>query len=162
MADSIDFSLIGVDALLGKMASVSYDIKRRGGRSALRKAAALVVQKARDNAQKIDDADTGRSIADNVALRWNGKLYKRTGDLGFRIGVLQGAVLPKKGQTVDTSAGAATPHWRLIEFGTDKMRAQPFMRRALSENIGEVTNKFLTEYEKALDRAIKRASKIKV
>lgn len=156
MADNIEFSLVGIDSLVGKLESISYDMKRKGGRSALRKAAQLVADKMKEGAQKIDDPETGRSIADNVALRWNGKLFKASGDLGFRVGILHGAVLKNGG---DTSANSPTPHWRLIEFGTAKMRAQPFARKALADNISEATNTFITEYEKAIDRAIRRAAK---
>lgn len=156
MADSFDFSLIGVDSLVSKLESINYDLKRKGGRSALRKAAQVLANKAKASAQQLDDAATGRSIADNIALRWNGRLFKRTGDLGFRVGVLHGAVLKNGG---DTAANAPTPHWRLLEFGTEKMKASPFMRRSLAENISEITNSFVTEYEKAIDRAIKRAAK---
>ncbi|MFG5862707.1 HK97-gp10 family putative phage morphogenesis protein [Metapseudomonas sp. CR1201] len=159
MTDAVEFSITGLDSLLGKLESISYDVKRKGGRSALRKAAQVVAQSAKQGALRVDDAATGRSIADNIALRWNGRLFKRTGDLGFRIGVLHGAVLPKAGEAADTTQNAPTPHWRLLEFGTEKARAQPFMRSALADHISEVTNTFVTEYEKAIDRAIKRAQK---
>lgn len=155
MAD-IEFSLTGIDALVGKLEAVSYDMKRKGGRSALRKAAQLVADKAKEGAQRLDDPETGRSIAANIALRWNGRLFKASGDLGFRVGVLHGAVLKNGG---DLSANSPTPHWRLLEFGTQNMAAQPFMRKALADNISEATNTFITEYEKAIDRAIKRAAK---
>ena len=156
MADGVDFSILGLEGLLGKLSEVSVDVRRKGGRAALRKAAQVVVQKAKAGAERIDDKATGRSISDNIALRWNGRLFKRTGDLGFRVGVLHGAVLKDGG---DLSPNAPTPHWRLIEFGTEKMPAAPFMRPALADSISEVTNTFVTEYEKAIDRAIKRAAK---
>ncbi len=156
MADSVEFSITGLDSLLGKLESVSYDVRRKGGRAALRKAAQVVMQKAKEGAERIDDKETGRSIADNIALRWNGKLFKQTGDLGFRVGVLHGAVLKDGG---DLSPNSPTPHWRLIEFGTEKMAAAPFMRPALANSISEVTNTFITEYGKAIDRAIRRAAK---
>lgn len=159
MADDIEFSLTGLDSLLGKLEAVAYDVKRKGGRSALRKAAQVVANKAKEGAERLDDSATGRSISSNIALRWNGKLFKQSGSLGFRIGVLHGAVLAKKGEAPDLSANGPTPHWRLLEFGTDKMAASPFMRKALADNIGEVTNTFVTEYEKAIDRAIKRAAR---
>ena len=73
--------------------------------------------------------------------------------------MLHGAVLPKRGDQTDTQANAPTPHWRLLEFGTEKMRAQPFMRSALADNISAVIDTFATHYEKAIDRAIKRAAK---
>lgn len=156
MADVVEFSITGLDTLLGKLESVSYDVRRKGGRAALRKAAQVVVQKAKEGAERIDDKETGRSIADNIALRWNGKLFKQTGNLGFRVGVLHGAVLKDGG---DLSPNSPTPHWRLIEFGTENMSADPFMRTALANSISEVTNTFVTEYEKAIDRAIRRAAK---
>jgi len=156
MADGVEFSITGLDSLLGKLDSVSYDIRRKGGRAALRKAAQLVVRKAKEGAERIDDKSTGRAISDNIALRWNGKLFKQAGDLGFRIGVLHGAVLKDGG---DLSPNSPTPHWRLIEFGTEKMAAAPFMRPALANSISEVTNTFATEYEKSIDRAIRRAAK---
>lgn len=158
MTDTIAFSITGLDSLLGKLESVKDDVKLKGGRFALRKAAMLVVEKAKEGAARIDDPDTGRSIAANIALRWNGRLFKRTGDLGFRIGVLHGAVIEKKGNP-DPGLNGPTPHWRLLEFGTENMRAQPFMRKALADNISAVTNTFVSEYERAIDRAIKRAQK---
>lgn len=159
MADSVDFSLVGLDSLLGKFESITYDVKRKGGRAALRKAAQVVAQKAKEGAQRLDDPGTGRSIADNIALRWSSRRFKRDGDLMFRVGVMKGAKYAKKGEDVPKESGAQTPHWRLLEFGTSKMRAQPFMRKALSENIAQATDTFVTEYEKSIDRAIKRAQK---
>lgn len=156
MADGVQFSLIGVESLNSKLKTISDDLRRKGGRAALRKAAAIIVDKAKARAKRIDDPLTGRSIADNIALRWNGNLFKRTGDIGFRIGVLHGAVLRKH---PDKALNAPTPHWRLIEFGTDKVRAQPFMRPAAESSINEVMDKFVTEYDKSIDRAIKRAAK---
>lgn len=159
MADGTEFSITGLESLLGKLDGLSFDIRRKGGRAALRKAAMVVVAAAKAGAEKIDDPGTGRSISDNIALRWNGRLFKRSGDLGFRIGVMHGAVLPAKGDGVDKQKNAPTPHWRLFEFGTSKMKADPFMRSALADNIAEVTNTFVSEYEKAIDRALKRAQK---
>lgn len=156
MAETVEFSLLGLDSLLGKLESVKYETKRKGGRSALRRAANVMAEKARHGAERLDNTETGRAISDNIAVRWNGRLFKRSGNLGFRVGVLHGAVLADGG---DLSPGAPTPHWRLLEFGTEKMAAAPFMRPALADNISEITGTFITEYEKAIDRAIKRAAK---
>lgn len=156
MADGVDFNLTGMDSLLGKLSEISDDLRRKGGRAALRRAGNVIADKARANARQLDDVSTGRSIANNVALRWNGRLFKQTGNLGFRIGVAHGAVLQK---LPDKSVNAPTPHWRLLEFGTEKMKAQPFMRPAAESSIDQVVNTFGIEYELAIDRAIKRARK---
>ncbi|MBD8492969.1 HK97-gp10 family putative phage morphogenesis protein [Pseudomonas syringae] len=154
MAADIEFSLTGLDSLLAKLDSVKSDVQRKGGRAALRKAAQVVAKKAKEGAAQLDDQETGRSIAKNIAIRWNNRLFKQTRDLGFRIGVLHGAVLKDGG---NKAAKSPTPHWRLLEFGTSKMRAQPFMRNALADSIAEVTSTFVSEYEKAIDKAILKA-----
>lgn len=156
MADGVEYTLTGVDELMGKLASISDDMKRKGGRTALRKAANVIANRAKANAQRLDDPETGRSIADNIAVRWNGREFKRNGNLAFRIGVLHGAVLKKH---PDKAKNAPTPHWRLLEFGTENMRAQPFMRPAAENSAAEVSNTFVEEYGKAIDRAIARAAK---
>lgn len=161
MSDGIEFSLTGIDDLLGKIESVKHDVKFKGGRFALRKAANLVAAAAKANALQHNDPRTGRAIADNVAVRFSNRTFKNTGNLMFRVGVVHGAQLPvlAKGEKADDGEKAPTPHWRLLEFGTEKMRSRPFMRPALADNIGAATSEFLTQYEKALDRAIKKASK---
>lgn len=152
-----EFEIKGLDALLAKLDSVKQDVKYRGGRFALRKAANLVAAKAKEGAARLDDPGTGRKIADNVAVRWNSRRFKNTGDLAFRVGVLHGAKLPKDNR--DEGPKGPTPHWRLDEFGTEKMAAQPFMRPALENNIQAATSEFVTEYGKSIDRAIKKAAK---
>ncbi|MFJ4589065.1 HK97-gp10 family putative phage morphogenesis protein [Pseudomonas moraviensis] len=159
MADNIDFSLVGIDSLVGKLEAISYDMKRKGGRTALRKAAQVVEAKLKENAERVDDPDSKEKIADNVAIRWSGRTFKATGDLMFRVGILGGAGSKSKASAYDGLPGGDTRHWRLLEFGTEHMAAKPFMRKALADNVSEATNTFITEYEKAIDRAIKRAAK---
>ncbi|MEZ7215391.1 HK97-gp10 family putative phage morphogenesis protein [Klebsiella spallanzanii] len=156
MADGVEYKLTGVDELLGKLDSITDDMKRKGGRAALRKAANVIANRAKANARKLDDLETGRSIADNIAVRWNGREFKRNGNLAFRIGVLHGAVLKKH---PDKAKNAPTPHWRLLEFGTENMRAQPIMRPAAENGAEEAMNTFVEEYGKSIDRAITRAAK---
>ncbi len=52
MADTVEFSITGLDSLLGKLDSVTDDVKLKGGRAALRKAAMIVVQAAKQGAEK--------------------------------------------------------------------------------------------------------------
>ncbi len=152
-----DVSMKGLPQLLRKLEGLSYDAKKKGGRFALRKAAQVIRDRVKDNAMRLDDKETGRSIVSNVAERWDSRYNKATGNLKFRVGILGGAKLPK--EEGDKSAGSATPHWRLLEFGTEKMAARPFMRPAGSESAQQATDVFITEFSKAIDRAIKRAKK---
>lgn len=157
MVASVEFKLEGIESLIGKLRAVSYDLKFKGGRAALRAAARVVVEAAKANAERIDDPESAESISKNIAARWDGDLYKRTGDLGFRVGVLGGAKETKAQKKA--YPGGDTFYWRFIEFGTSRFPAAPFMRPALADNIERVTNTFVTFYEKSIDRALKRAQK---
>ena len=172
MANDIEFSLTGLDSLLGKLESVVYDVKRTGGRSALRKAAAVISKKVKEGARRIDNPDTPANISKNITLRWNGRLFKQTGNLGFRVGVLGGAkefnnTHTRKGGRRGTypvggssaNPGGDTFYWRFIEFGTSKVAARPFMRPAMEQSMAAATQAFTEEYEKAIDRAIAKASR---
>jgi HK97 gp10 family phage protein len=147
-------TLNGIDELNAKLAGLKYDVQKKGGRFALRKAAQVIRDQARANARQVDDAETGRNIATNIIEKWNGRLNKTTGDLGFRVGVNQGAVLQKN---PNKAGGAPTPHWRLLEFGTEKMAARPFMVPAMQQAAQAATDKFISTMGPAIDRALKRS-----
>ena len=158
MAETIKFSILGTDQIAMKLKAVSADARYRGGRFALRKAALVLERHVHDNAARVDDPTTENAIQLNVATRWNGKLHEATGNLGFRVGVRGGAGGNKPKGFFSGNPGGDTRYWRHLEFGTSKMPAQPFMRRALSENINQITNTFASEFGAALTRAIKRAN----
>lgn len=182
MPDGVEFKISGLDELLAKFEAVADDVKQKGGRFALRKAANLVAEKAKQNALTIDDPETAEQIAKNIAVRFSSRLLKRTGNLGFRVGVLGGARATGRAkakterrrarlgqqslESLGEFAGAGknnpggdTFHWRFVEFGTERTRAQPFMQKSLSENTGAATNEFVNQFSRSIDRAIKRANK---
>lgn len=160
MADfDISVKMNGIDALSKKLEGLTYEVSKKGGRFALRKAAQVLRDAARANARRVDDSETGRSIAANITEKWNGRLNKRNGDLGFRLGVNQGARLPKKGERPDESAGGPTPHWRLLEFGTEKMAARPFFVPAVEGNLQQATDVFMKQFDAAIGRALKKQGK---
>jgi HK97 gp10 family phage protein len=154
-------------ALEAKLKNVTDELKYKGGRAALRKAANVVRDTAIAGARGIDDPDTAEQIAKNIVVRWSTKTFKRTGDLAFRVGVLGGAKSPgKKLQELGEVAGRGkanpggdTWYWRLVEFGTARAGARPFMRPALAHSTGPAIETFIKEYGRALDRAIKRTAK---
>lgn len=166
MADfDISVSMEGVDALKKKLEGLSYDMSKKGGRFALRKAAQVIRDKARQNAISLNDPKTSEVIAKNITEKWNGRLNKTTGDLGFRIGVLGGARDYSAsgeittGRSASENPGGDTFYWRFLEFGTEKMAARPFMVPAMNQAAQAATDKFIASYSQALDRALKKMGK---
>lgn len=149
MESGVSFELQGLDSLIAKLSEVTSDMRYRGGRSALRRAANLVRDEAIKSAERIDDPKTAKDISKNIAVRWNGGRYRRSGDLAFQIGVRRGRRAP----------GGDTFYWYFVEAGTERSKAQPFLRPALYENVDLVTNTFINEYTKSIDRAIRRAER---
>lgn len=171
MADGIDFKVDGLDALVKKMDGLTYDIKYKGGRFALRKAAQVIRNEARKNAERIDDLSTPENISLNIVERWSGRAFKRTGDPAFRVGVLGGARpyantranvrKGRAGQIYSTGGDTGNPggdtwYWRLLEFGTERSEARPFLRPAVDSSAAAALDEFVRQYDKALDRAIRR------
>lgn len=155
MADSIDFTLVGMDKVLDNFDKLDHEVKRKGGRFALRKAANFIADKARSNASRIDDPKTANDIEKNIAVRFSGRTYKATGNLAFRVGVMGGAGGSKPDEYYASNPGGATRYWRHIEFGTENHKAQPFMRPALENNIAGAINVFGDELEKKIARLLK-------
>lgn len=154
-----DVQITGVDELNAKLAALTYETRRKGGRAALRRAAMVIVNQAKTNAAQLDDAATGRSIANNIAARWSSRFFKQTGgDMMFRVGVQGGARVTEPGNP-DTGSGGPTPHWRFLELGTSEHAARPFLRPAAEQKSQQVMDTFMMEYNKAIDRAIKRGAR---
>ena len=159
MVDPIAANVEGLESLLARMENLSFDLRKKGGRFAMRKAANLIRDKARENAKQLDDPKSAADISANIAVRFSPKDFKRNGNLVFRVGVLGGAGGRKSAEQLSGLPGQDTRHWRQQEFGNSRHPAQPFMRRALSENIQAATDEFINQYNKALDRAIKRGER---
>lgn len=182
MADGMEFRLDGLDDVLRKMDGLVHDMKFKGGRFALRKAAQALQRQAIDNAQRLNDPETSADISKNVAVRWSGRRFKRTGDLMFRVGIMGGARSTSKSAVKSerrrrragikslkelgeiegkgkANPGGDTFYWRFLEFGTAKTAARPFMRPVPDQAGQKAVSEFVTQYGKALDRAIKRQAR---
>lgn len=149
----------GLENLTAKFDSLKQDIRYKGGRAALRKAAQLVRNAARSNAQTIDDPDSRENIAKNIVERWSNRYFKATGDLKFRVGVQGGAGGSAAKGSLAGLPGGDTRHWRYVEFGTEDTAAKPFMRRALEANLQPATTLFVKEFNKSIERALKKVAK---
>lgn len=148
-----DFSILGLKEVKAKMNKVSQTVLDSGTRTALRKAAGIVKKAAQQNALAVDDPKTGRRIRDNITLQFASRLFQRDGVIMYRVGVATNrGRIPTP--NADEGARGNTPHWHLVEFGTERAQAQPFMRPALANNINQVIGSFTFEFEKELDKAL--------
>lgn len=155
---SVSFELKGMDELRRKLRMIPADLEAKGFRSGMRKAANLVRDAAKSNAEGVDDPETGERIADNIAVRFSPKEYKRDKSVVFRVGVLGGARKPdESGKLKVKQKGGATWYWRFVEFGTSSVRARPFMRPALANNVEAATNTATEAINKEIDRAVRKA-----
>lgn len=181
MVERVQVTLKGVGELNAKLQRLSKDVQFKGGRSALRAGAMEIASQMRANAANINDPKTAEEIAKNVAVRFSPKTFSETGNLKFRVGILGGARAPagskqakaterrrnrKGGASLEdlgeiagkgsSNPGGDTYYWRFIEFGTEKIPAQPFVRPALPQAAQRASDAFTSSLDKVLDRAIKK------
>ena len=125
-------------------------------RRALRKGANVIRDAARANAKRIDDPETREAIYKNIAVAGGGRRRERqAGGVMMRVGVRGGARPLKKG--TDTGLpGGNTTHWRLVEFGTSKARAQPFMRPAAASSAGAAYQAFAAAAPAEIDKELRK------
>lgn len=141
-----DFQIEGLEPVLKKMKALSTQMQKKGVSAAGVKAMRIVRDAARAKARAFDDPRSPSNIAKNIQTRRDANGGRRVGGVVIKVGVVGGA-RPQKGNK-------DTGHWRMLEFGTSHMAAQPFMRPALANNIGPVTNKFVAELDKEIDKII--------
>jgi HK97 gp10 family phage protein len=124
-------------------------------RRALRKGGNVIRDQVRANARQLDDPETARSIAKNVVVQGGGRRReKQAGGPMMRVGVMGGAKSKRGKASGSGNPGGDTWYWRLLEFGTSKMRARPFFRNAIASSaqkaVSVIASAMLTETDKEL------------
>ena len=120
----------------------------RAVRAGLTKSARIPRDAARRKAQAFDDPKSPSNIAKNIISRYDGRASRREGGVVVKVGVAGGAK-PQKGN-------ADTGHWRMKEFGTSDMAADPFMRPALSENVDPIIDSFAGDLDAAISKIVSK------
>lgn len=152
-----DFNTLeGFDAVIGEMRKVSVEMRGRVARAAIRKGANVVRDAARDGWARVDRQETPNNIAENVAVQFAGRTFRRTGDVMFRVGIRGGAKqyvnntrnrrMRRVGGTYAT--GGSTFYWRFYELGTSRQPARPVMQPALFNNAGKALAAMAAEFER--------------
>lgn len=151
-----EFEIQGLGNVLQRMRTLAPKLQQKGARTAARKGANIIRKAAQENAKRINDPQTAEDISKNIAVQFASKSSKREGGVVMRVGVRGGARQTSGGLKGKGNAnpGGDTWYWRLVEFGTSRTRAQPFMRPALANNVEKVTSTVVTELNKEIDKLI--------
>ena len=150
MAD-IQFDIQGLDQLQSKLERLNNPRKVKSMvRKALRQAANIVRDAARNNAKLIDDPETREKIWKNISVQAG--RTRNPSDIKIRVGVRGGASFSNPNPP--NLSGGDTRHWRWVEFGSANNPAVPFMRPALANNIQPVTDKFVQMLNDEIDKAL--------
>ena len=145
------FGLQGVDAVMARLKNLKQEINLKGTRAAGTKAMRIVRDSARKKAKTLDDPKSAADISKNIVTRYNKKASKRERGVVVQVGV-QGGARPRKGRE-------DTGHFRYLEFGSVHNRATPFLRPALANNVGAVTDAFVKALDPAIDKALSKVKK---
>lgn len=144
-----EFKIEGLDGVLRKMRELSPKIQKKVLVKAVRAGANIIRDDARSRAKQFDDPQSSEKIWKEIVTKVNTRRGRREGGVVMQVGVRGGAKTDKGGQ--ETSP---IWYWRLIEFGTSKMAARPFMRPALESKAEAATDAIVTELNRGLDELL--------
>jgi HK97 gp10 family phage protein len=143
---ALETQLVGLDPILKKLYGLSPKVQKKALNAAMRKGMTIVRKAAVAKAKTFDDPETPERIDKEIVVRSNVKKARRMGPGTFLVQVgVRGGAKPAKGNVW---------WWRLKEFGTVKMPADPFMRPALANNQETVINTVTAELDKAINKII--------
>lgn len=165
---SFEIDIKGVEELRSKMKALGSIKGSAAVRAALRQSLAPAKASATAKAKAFDDPATDEKVWANITVRNGGKRRENREDgLVVRLGVAGGAAQyantkenvrkRRVGKVYET--GGSTWYWRLLEFGTEKMPAQPFLQPSVRGNEEKIIGSFSLNLDRLLDRAIARNAK---
>lgn len=140
----VEVKIEGLAEVQRKLKLLPERLGRNALRRALRTGANVMRDQARINSRSLDDPDTSESISKNIRVSGMSRKMERTQKvIGMRVGVAGGAKSKRGGGTFETGGSKQNPggdtwYWRLLEFGTSKMAAKPFMRPAMEQTASKV------------------------
>lgn len=126
----------GLEDLIAKLNSLPEKLEKKVIRSAVRKGANIIRDKARSYVP-VDSGELRKSIT------VSGAKYKK-GTIAF-------AIKPRKNK----KRGITVFYGKFIEFGTSKMAAKPFMRPAYDEAEKEVLETVINDIKSKVDEVAK-------
>lgn len=149
------FNIENIGDLVAKFEELSEKMQKRIAWKAVKKGAGVIRDAAEANAKKIDaparDGETDSQIFPYIKIQKASKIAKAERAVAYRIGV--------EGQAIYDGVRAPPTYWRFVEFGTEKTKAQPFLRPAMEQNMNAAANAIVTELWSELAKAAAKAAK---
>lgn len=154
-------SVEGLDNVLARLRELSSKMQKKFVAHAVRKGANIIKKAAVDKAKRFDNPKTAKRVYNEITTRTNSKLGKKNGGVAISVGVKGGAKQykntnenrRKKRVGASYEGPGNVYYWRFLEFGTSKMKAQPFMRPAVENNVTQVTEAIVADLNDQLDKA---------
>jgi HK97 gp10 family phage protein len=143
VANYYEADLRGTRSLIRRLREFPPKLRQKGLRRAARVAMKIVLDDARAAARAFDDPNTPQTIWKLIIIK---EARMRESGTRMRIGIAGGA----KSQRAKDFPW----YWRLIEFGTERMRARPFLRPALENNAQAVAERFAQQLNKEVDKLV--------
>ena len=144
-----DVTVSGVSELREKMKGLPYKVQKQVVQPAVRYGANIIAEQARAIVRHMDDPTTGRQIARNIVVKYRSKRSAQIKGVVYSIGVEYPRGRMPKGNPDD---GVNTPHFHLLELGTEKMRAQPFLVPAAIMRAQDVSQEIAARAAKRLEK----------
>ena len=144
-----DVTVSGVSELREKMKGLPYKVQKQVVQPAVRYGANIIAEQARAIVRHMDDPTTGRQIARNIVVKYRSKRSAQIKGVVYSIGVEYPRGRMPRGNPDD---GVNTPHVHLLELGTEKMRAQPFLVPAAIMRAQDVSQEIAARAAKRLEK----------
>ena len=144
-----DVKIDGVAQLRERMKGLPYKVQKQVIQPSVRYGAQIIAEQARAIVRHIDDPTTGRQIARNIVVKYRSKRSAQIKGVVYSIGVEYPRGRMPPGNPDD---GVNTPHFHLLELGTEKMRARPFLVPAAIMRAQDVSQAIASQATKRLDK----------
>lgn len=163
MAVSVTIELTGLEGVMNTLRALPPEIaSKRGGpvRAALRKGALVIHKQALSNLKRVTSNQTDDDARQNTQMLEQNLVVTRGkapfNDNGERYLVrVRRKVYKRSGKENVTTLKTA----QLLEYGSSQQPAEPWLRPAFSARAPEAIKVIETELIRAVDRAIRKASR---
>lgn len=148
----IEYNITGVDNVLKTLRSLPPEVvSKRGGpvKLALAKGARLIRNEVKKNLQRVVSTDESTGLLYKNIIASRGKQPYGTKGERYLVRVKRKVYPDRQGKPVTTLKTA-----NILEYGSEKQSAQPFIRPAATAKAQEAINVITTDLVKRIDKTL--------